>query len=79
MTKQVVKGCTSCGLDIELVPFERVEQYIVNGVRIPVRSTIYQCPTCKDVVIVPTGIDNLELAYRKYETLTGRKILRKEL
>ena len=79
MTKEIVKGCTSCGLEaVELVHFDRVEQYIVNGVRIPVRSTMYQCPSCKDIVIVPVGPDPFTKAYTKYEELTGRKILRKE-
>lgn len=79
MTKQVVNGCTNCGLDIDLVPFERVEQFVVNGVRVPVRTIMFQCPKCRDIVLIPVGPDPYTKAYIKYEELTGRKVLRKEI
>lgn len=79
MTKQVVKGCTHCGKELELVPFERTEQYVVNGVRIPIITTMYQCPQCRDIVLIPVGPDPFTKAYTKYEELTGRKVIRKEL
>lgn len=78
MTKQIVKGCTNCGKDLELTPFEKTDQYVVNGVRIPIITIMFQCPYCKDIVTIPVGPDPYTKAYKRYEELTGRTVLRKD-